>query len=179
MKKVLFISVFLMGMLGNVFAQMVIFEGSFDEAMKKAKEEKKDLFVDFYADWCGPCKMMATQVFVQPEVGDYFNVRFICVKVNVDAKENKEIAKKYNVTALPTMVFVARDGKELRRITGTKDPVSFIKEAKIARGEALSFEQMYEKYKKKKKDIALFARTLAGSSCFSCYTARVRGKEMG
>lgn len=43
MKKVLFISVFLMGMLGNVFAQMVIFEGSFDEAMKKAKEEKKDL----------------------------------------------------------------------------------------------------------------------------------------
>lgn len=166
MKKVLFISVFLMGMLGNVFAQMVIFEGSFDEAMKKAKEEKKDLFVDFYADWCGPCKMMATQVFVQPEVGDYFNARFICVKVNVDAKENKEIAKKYNVTALPTMVFVARDGKELRRITGTKDPVSFIKEAKIAKGEALSFEQLYEQYKKKKKDVQLSRQLLLEAPAF-------------
>ena len=166
MKKIVFISVFLMGMLGSLSAQMVIFEGSFDEAMKKAKEEKKDLFVDFYADWCGPCKMMAEQVFTRPEVGEYFNSRFICVKVNVDAKENKEIAKRYNVTALPTMVFVSRDGKETRRITGTKDPASFIKEAKIAKGEALSFEQLYEQYKKKKKDVQLSRQLLLEAPSF-------------
>ncbi|KIO44296.1 MULTISPECIES: thioredoxin family protein [Sanguibacteroides] len=166
MKKIVFISVFLMGILGSLSAQMVIFEGSFDEAMKKAKEEKKDLFVDFYADWCGPCKMMAEQVFTRPEVGEYFNSRFICVKVNVDAKENKELAKRYNVTALPTMVFVGRDGKEMRRITGTKDPASFVKEARIAKGEALSFEQLYEQYKKKKKDVQLSRQLLLEAPTF-------------
>lgn len=166
MKKMVLISVFLMGILGSLSAQMVIFEGSFDEAMKKAKEEKKDLFVDFYADWCGPCKMMATQVFVQPEVGEYFNARFICVKVNVDVKENKEIAQKYNVSVLPTMIFIDRNGKEMRRITGAKDPVSFIKEAKIAKGEALSFEQLYEKHKKKKKNVDLSRQLLLEAPAF-------------
>lgn len=73
---------FLIGTLGNLSAQMVLFQGTFEEALKKAKEEKKELFVDFYADWCGPCKAMATQVFTLPEVGDYFNAHFICVQVN-------------------------------------------------------------------------------------------------
>ena len=166
MKKVLFISVFLMGMLGNVFAQMVIFEGSFDEAMKKAKEEKKDLFVDFFAEWCGPCKMMASEVFTQKEVGEFFNNRFICVQVDVDTQENKDIAKRYNVTALPTMVFISRVGKELRRVQGSVPAESLIKEAKIATGEELSFEQLYEKYKKKKNDLDVQQQLLIEAPAF-------------
>ena len=79
MKKILFILLFFMGILGESSAQMDLFKGSFEEALKKAREEKKSLFVDFYADWCDPCKAMAVQVFPQKEVGDYFNSRFICV----------------------------------------------------------------------------------------------------
>jgi len=153
MKKILFILIFFMGILGESSAQMNLFKGSFEEALKKAREEKKSLFVDFYADWCGPCKAMATQVFPQKEVGDYFNSRFICVQVNVEAGENTKLAKSYNITGLPSMVFMDTEGKELRRVLGVVNPKGLVKEAKIALGEELSFEQLYELYKKKKPDV--------------------------
>lgn len=154
------------GILGNLSAQMQLFKGTFEEAMNKAKQEKKDLFVDFYADWCGPCKMMASEVFTTKEVGDYFNTRFVCVQVNVEADGNKEIAKKYNVTALPTMVFISRDGKEIRRIQGAVSPDALIKEAKIATGEELSFEQLYDKYRKKKNDLDVQQQLLVEAPMF-------------
>lgn len=166
MRKIFYMLAFLIGTLGNLSAQMVLFQGSFDDALKKAKEEKKDLFVDFYADWCGPCKMMASQVFSLPEVGEYFNVRFVCVQVNVEAKENVAVSKKYNVKVLPTMVFISREGKELQRIEGVMQPEAFIKEAKVALGEELSFVQLYEKFKKKKKDMELHQQLLLEEPLF-------------
>ena len=55
MKKIFYMIVFLMlGTLGNLSAQITLFKGTFDEALKKAQQEKKDLFVDFFAEWCGP-----------------------------------------------------------------------------------------------------------------------------
>ncbi len=101
-----------LGTWGELSAQMLLFKGTFEEALKKAQAEKKDLFVDFYADWCGPCKIMADNIFTRQEVGKYFNSNFVCVQVNVEAGENKVLTKKYNVTALPTMVFISRNGKK-------------------------------------------------------------------
>ena len=44
------------------------------KVIKKAKKEKKLIFVDCYTSWCGPCKMLAKDVFTRDEVADYFNV---------------------------------------------------------------------------------------------------------
>lgn len=167
MRKIFYIILFLtLGTADYLSAQMLLFKGSFDEALKKAQSEKKDLFVDFYADWCGPCKMMSTEVFTRPEVGEYFNARFVCVQIDADAPANKTLAKKYNVTALPTMIFISREGKEMRRIQGALDPESFLQEARIATGEELSFEQLYEKYKKNKKDFKIQQQLLMEAPMF-------------
>lgn len=135
-----------------LWAQIHFFQGTYEEALQKAKEEQKDLFVDFWAEWCAPCKMLAKEVFTDSLVGEYFNARFVCVQLNVEEAGNKEIVKRFKPEALPTLAFVSGVGKELRRAAGFISPQGLLQEAKIALGEELSFEQLYEKYKKDRKD---------------------------
>jgi len=71
--------------------------------------------VDFYADWCGPCKMMAP-VFEQAQA-DYEG-RVVLAKVNVD--ESRDIAMKNKILGVPTMIFF-KDGKIVDRATGVLD----------------------------------------------------------
>lgn len=68
---------------------------------------KNDIIVDFYADWCGPCKMLGT---VLEEI-ESFNI----LKVNVD--DFQEIAVKYGVMSIPTLIRF-NDGKEIKKIIG-------------------------------------------------------------
>lgn len=110
--KTFAIALFLMLGAGTAIAQTHFRTLSFDAALSAAKQEKKMVFIDFYTDWCGPCKMMARDVFPQPKVGDYFNARFVCLKLNAE-KEGKELAKKYQVSAYPTYVVLDADGKML------------------------------------------------------------------
>lgn len=69
--------------------------------------------IDFYADWCGPCRM------VMPIVEEIANERvdLLVGKVNVD--DNKDLAREFGVFSIPTLV-VIKDGKEIARATGAK-----------------------------------------------------------
>ena len=147
-------------------AQIQFADLNLEAALVKAKAEKKVVFADFWAEWCGPCKMMIAKVFIQPEIGKYFNEHFICVKVDVEAAENKEITGRYKITSLPTLAFIAADGKELRRVEGAIPPQSLMHEAQIVTGEALSFEQLYEKYRKNKKDFRTAQQLLIEAPAF-------------
>lgn len=133
-------------------AQISFFTGNFNEALQKAKDEKKAIFADFYTQWCGPCKLMTKEIFTQPETGEYFNSRFVAIQIDAESPEGKTIAQKYSVDAYPWMVFMDAEGKQLRVVKGAVPAQKLLKEAKIALGEALSFEQLYEKYKKDKKN---------------------------
>jgi len=71
--------------------------------------------VDFYADWCGPCKMMAP-VFEQA-AADY-DGRAVFAKINVD--ENRELAVKNKIMGVPTLIFF-KDGQIIDRVSGVLD----------------------------------------------------------
>ena len=155
-----------LGLLGTVSAQITFFEGTFEDAMAKAKKEKKELFVDFYADWCQPCKLMASEVFTLPEVGEYFNKNFVSIQMNVEAPENKTIVQKYKVEVLPTLLFINGKGEVVRTINGVMEPGALLHEAKVVRGDALSFEKLYEKVKKEKKNLDLRQELLLQAPVF-------------
>lgn len=70
-------------------------------------EAKLPVLVDFYADWCGPCKMLAP---VLEEISEEYGDKLKIVKINVDA--NSELAQKYRVVSIPTMMVF--DHGELR-----------------------------------------------------------------
>ncbi|MEM7037488.1 MAG: thioredoxin domain-containing protein, partial [Bacteroidota bacterium] len=97
---------------------MVFTQGTFHEALAKAKSENKMLFLDCYTDWCGPCKWMTKNVMTNPEVGDLYNATFVSYKLNMEKGEGPDIAKKYAVKAYPTLLYINGDGQVVERIVG-------------------------------------------------------------
>lgn len=119
-----------------------------DEALAAAKRENKMVFIDFYTDWCGPCKRMASDVFPQKAVGDYFNAKFVCLKLNAE-KEGKEYAGKYEVRAYPTFVVLDCEGKVLyNHAGGSFDGEKFINQIETGINPELSPERMTERYQR-------------------------------
>ena len=109
---------------------------TFNEALALARESGKMLFVDCYTSWCGPCRMMATKVFPQKLMGDYFNEKFVSVKIDMEKGEGPELHKRFNVRAYPTFLFLDADGKELNRIVGgDADAAKFLAKVKEGLGE--------------------------------------------
>ncbi|MCI5052488.1 MAG: thioredoxin [Simkaniaceae bacterium] len=73
------------------------------------------VFIDFHAQWCGPCRMLAPAV---EEASKHFEGKVGFYKVDVDACQ--ETAKKFQVTSIPTMLML-KDGAEVGRIVGLRD----------------------------------------------------------
>jgi thioredoxin 1 len=82
---------------------------SFAEAIKNTTH--KTVVVDFFADWCGPCKKLAPEL--EKYSKHYTNIAFY--KINVD--ECEDISSKYKITSLPSLVFF-QGGKDIHRIVG-------------------------------------------------------------
>ncbi|KAG2480614.1 MAG: Thioredoxin [Nitrosopumilales archaeon] len=72
----------------------------------------KPVFVDFWAEWCGPCRMVSPTV---EELSKEYKDKVNFVKVNVD--QNNELASKYNVFSIPTLA-IFRDGKVIAQTAG-------------------------------------------------------------
>lgn len=105
----------------------IIFEqGEFADALKKAKAENKLIFFDAYTTWCGPCKIMAQQVFTQDAIGDYFNKTFVNYKMDMESGEGPKWAKDFKVAAYPTFLLVNGDGEVVHKIVGAHAPREFV-----------------------------------------------------
>lgn len=82
-----------------------------DNFEKEVLNSDKTTIIDFYADWCGPCKMMSPVIDEIAEENDSVKVG----KLNVDEAQN--IAVKYNVMSIPTII-IFKNGKEDKRFVG-------------------------------------------------------------
>ncbi|MFH0980326.1 MAG: thioredoxin domain-containing protein [Planctomycetota bacterium] len=128
---------------------------SFDEALKKAGAEKKLVFVDFYAGWCMPCKMMDATTYKDPKVVDFLRNKVIALKT--DAEKDVALAAKYHVTGFPTLVFVKPDGQTAEVLSGYIEAAELLRLAEDATAGRDTLTRLNEALAKSKDDVVLHA----------------------
>lgn len=84
-------------------------------------EQKGLVFVDFYADWCTPCKI--TEPIIEEISNEKKDIKFL--KVNVD--ENPDISSQYNIFSIPTFT-IFKDGKPVSQFVGAMGKENFLSE---------------------------------------------------
>ncbi|AKK71416.1 thiol:disulfide interchange protein [Chryseobacterium gallinarum] len=174
MKKIALFSSLLIGALA--LAQGIKFEDSnFATILAKAKKENKLVFVDAYASWCGPCKLMVKNIFPLQSVGDYYNSHFINAKIDMEKGEGIALAKKYNVKAFPTYLFINGDGEAVHRTLGYVEEKDFIQFAKDAEDPNKRLTALKQKFENGEKDPE-FLKNLAGLTMYN--DADFAGKVM-
>ncbi len=110
------------------------FHGTFAEAKALAAKENKLIFMDAYAEWCGPCKRMAATVFTDDKVGQFFNDNFINLKVDMEKGEGTTLSNTFDVSAYPTLLFIDEKGKLVQKEVGAYPAEQFMKAAQTALG---------------------------------------------
>jgi thioredoxin 1 len=83
-----------------------------DTFEKEVLQSSQPVLVDFYADWCGPCRAIAPIV---EEIAHELSDRLKVVKLDVD--QNPQTAMQYGVQSIPTLI-IFKDGKEVERLIG-------------------------------------------------------------
>lgn len=101
--------------------------GTWQEALDKAKEENKIIFLDAYASWCGPCKLMKRKTFSNKAVGKYYNKKFINVAMDMEKGEGPALARKYPIKGYPTLLYINAEGKVVAETMGYYRTDEFIK----------------------------------------------------
>ncbi|MCT4616088.1 MAG: thioredoxin domain-containing protein [Marinifilaceae bacterium] len=128
---------------------------SWSNILKQAKTQNKLIFVDCYTSWCGPCKMMARDVFTQNEVGQYFNSNFISVKLDMEKKPGVDLKKSLGVNAYPTLVFIDGNNIIVHKEVGAKTKDELLQMAKKvveSGGELSKYNKEYQLNKNKDYD---------------------------
>ncbi len=144
MKKYIYILLLLLTAAPAAFAQGIEFNhGSWADVKVEAKAQNKLIFVDFFTDWCAPCKFMTLNIFPQKEAGDFYNANFISFKVNAEKGEGPAIAKEYRISGYPTLAYINYKGEVIHRVTSSMDVKELITHGKMA----LTPQDDYQKLK--------------------------------
>ncbi|MNK14976.1 Thioredoxin-1 [compost metagenome] len=107
-------------------------EADWKSQLVTAKKENKLIFFDAYTSWCGPCKMMAKNVFTKDSVADLFNATFHNVKYDMEKGEGPALKDKYEIAGYPTYLFIDGDGEIVHKIVGSMSASEFMTEANKA-----------------------------------------------
>ena len=96
--------------------------GSFESGLSKASAEGKLFFVEFYADWCTPCKWMDKTTFTNTEVVDLMNTHYVALKLDIESEDGSSLKNKYSVKIIPTIMIFNSNGDMVERIEKTLSP---------------------------------------------------------
>ena len=88
-------------------------------ALGKARESARPVFIDFYAEWCAPCKIIEGKIIPDPRVQAALD-GFVFVRVDMDI--DLEAGRRFEVFGMPTLLVLSSEGEELFRHVGLIEP---------------------------------------------------------
>jgi len=114
-------------------AKGIVFIGdSFKEALRQAQLQNKYIFVDAYASWCGPCKLLKATSFRNKKTAVYFNDNFINVSIDMEKGEGPELAMEWGIQAYPTLIIFDPSGKAISGTVGYMSGADLVRFGKQA-----------------------------------------------
>lgn len=133
------------------------------EAIAKAKAAHKRVFLDCYTSWCGPCKLMAREVFPTDSAGQYMNPRFVNLQIDMEKGEGPELAKRLQVTAYPTFIIFDSDGAELNRFLGSSTTTAFLEKvaSSLTDNTLTSLRHQYQNGNREQKFVLSYLNALS------------------
>ncbi|MEG1949811.1 MAG: thioredoxin family protein [Odoribacter sp.] len=175
MKKIFLLAFLIAGIIFGLEAQnrSIDFQHiEWKKALKLAKKEKKLIFVDCYTSWCGPCKMLAKDVFTQDAVGDFFNQHFVNLKLDME-KDADGVALKvpFGIKAFPTLVFVDPTTQQVvHRMVGAGSAEWLLAGAKDANDPQNNLSGLTKRYEAGERGVAFLGNYL--NALASAYMAK-------
>lgn len=112
---------------GTAAQAQVRFETKSADAVREiAVKQGKPVFIDLYATWCPPCRLMEREVFSRKDVGEFMEKRFVAAKYDVDKTTGRELMQRYGTGAIPLYLVFDTDGELLGRIEGASEAETFM-----------------------------------------------------
>jgi len=164
---------------------------TWSQVRDKANAEGKYLFVDLYATWCGPCKIMDTEVYSNDSVSDKVNTRCLSIKIQMDSTSHdddyvrswyavaKEMRSTYHIVGYPSFLFFTPDGKLILKEIGYKSSPDFINMLnKAIDPKRIEYYKELERYEigvkelPKLGELAFFTKTVAQEEAYANIIAR-------
>lgn len=121
-------------------------DNDLNDALRIAQDQNKLIFIDGYANWCIPCKLMEEEVFTNNQVSEYFNKHFVNLKIDLEKGMGPLLAARYNAQVLPAYFVITHDETLIYRFSGFQRIPELLLHASKARAPELVLEAWDARY---------------------------------
>lgn len=142
----------------NLYGQIDFSDSTWEQSKAIAKAQKRFLFVDVYAEWCGPCKWMEKEVFSNKEVASFYNKHFISYKADMELEKHKKLIEQFDIKSYPTFLYFDSTGKIVHKVAGSLNTEKLIAQGKIALDSSQALYHLAHQYQKGKRDSSFLYR---------------------